>query len=110
MGLRYRPVLRPLCPLGKSLQRPENVTSNHLGSVLNRRLPNPQHCPAGVLELSSLALVAAPVCLDLADPIRSVDASGELPPSAAPVLAVPEVSVAKDDEARSGKDDVGSAG
>ena len=88
----------------------EDGLRNRLGVLLDLRLPEAQHRPAGGLEGLGVLGVALYVSLDLRYPVPGIGTPLELDPTPLPVFAVPEIAVAKDDEPSFGKDDVGLAG
>lgn len=73
-------------------------------------LPEPQHSPAHLFELSSVVPVAIHVSLDLRQPVVGIVSAAELLSPALPIPAVPEVTITEDGEASLGEDDVRSPG
>lgn len=79
-----------------------------LGHVLkNRALPTPDDSPAKPPELGPIATVAGSVGGDLRRPIVRIEALSELETQTTPVMAVPEIAVAEDNDPGCLQDEIG---
>jgi len=84
-----------------------DLSCDVLGSGRNIGFPCPNDMPAGTPERPLMSSVSCPVRRNLGNPVSRVCTPLKLSLEASPVPAVPEVSVAEDNEPYLGEDDIG---
>jgi hypothetical protein len=89
-----------------TVHHPQNLLGDCVRPAQNVGLPVAEDDPTGVLERTGLLAIALRVPSDLRDPVVRVRSTAELGESALEVAAMPEISVAEDDDALLAEHDI----